>query len=196
MRQTSGKRCVITMSSVSDDIKANRIKPIETRYKGYRFRSRLEARWAVFFDAFNVKWQYEPEGFDLGVVGYYLPDFFVSINWHKKYINPGYFVEIKGTMPEKTEFKKLKTLSKQTNHSCRMFIGVPGDQETFWCHKSGRCGWYNGIEHPESPGKWLLPPSIFALQCFTLNTENKEGVSISRAINAARSARFEYGERP
>lgn len=23
---------------------------IETEYKGYRFRSRLEARWAVFFD--------------------------------------------------------------------------------------------------------------------------------------------------
>lgn len=27
------------------------IKPIETRYKGCRFRSRPEARWAVFFDA-------------------------------------------------------------------------------------------------------------------------------------------------
>ena len=27
------------------------IQVIETAYKGYRFRSRLEARWAVFFDA-------------------------------------------------------------------------------------------------------------------------------------------------
>ena len=27
------------------------IKAIETVYNGYRFRSRLEARWAVFFDA-------------------------------------------------------------------------------------------------------------------------------------------------
>lgn len=27
------------------------IKAIDTYYKGYRFRSRLEARWAVFFDA-------------------------------------------------------------------------------------------------------------------------------------------------
>jgi hypothetical protein len=26
------------------------IKAIETRYKGYRFRSRLEARWAVRFE--------------------------------------------------------------------------------------------------------------------------------------------------
>jgi hypothetical protein len=29
------------------------IKAIETSYKGYRFRSRLEARWAVFFDALD-----------------------------------------------------------------------------------------------------------------------------------------------
>lgn len=26
------------------------IKAIDTIYKGYKFRSRLEARWAVFFD--------------------------------------------------------------------------------------------------------------------------------------------------
>jgi hypothetical protein len=41
------------------------IKPIETRYRGYRFRSRLEARWAVFFDVAGIAWRYEPEGFDL-----------------------------------------------------------------------------------------------------------------------------------
>jgi len=42
------------------------IKTIQTAYKGYKFRSRLEARWAVFFDAFPLKWEYEPEGYDLG----------------------------------------------------------------------------------------------------------------------------------
>jgi hypothetical protein len=42
------------------------IKPIETHYKGYRFRSRLEARWAVFFDELGLRWEYEREGFDLG----------------------------------------------------------------------------------------------------------------------------------
>ena len=52
------------------------IKPIETIYKGYRFRSRLEARWAVFFDAAGIKYEYEPEGFERG--GYmYLPDFYL-----------------------------------------------------------------------------------------------------------------------
>jgi hypothetical protein len=50
------------------------IKAIETRYKGYRFRSRLEARWAVFFDAMGLTWEYEPEGFETDA-GWYLPDF-------------------------------------------------------------------------------------------------------------------------
>ena len=53
------------------------IKAIETEYNGYRFRSRLEARWAVFFDALGVKYEYEPEGFDLGNGVYYLPDFLI-----------------------------------------------------------------------------------------------------------------------
>lgn len=40
------------------------IKPIETEYNGYKFRSRLEARWAVFFDTLGVKYEYEPEGYE------------------------------------------------------------------------------------------------------------------------------------
>jgi hypothetical protein len=43
----------------------NNIKAIETIYKGYRFRSRLEARWAVFFDALEIDWEYEKEGYVL-----------------------------------------------------------------------------------------------------------------------------------
>ena len=53
------------------------IKPIETVYNGYRFRSRLEARWAVFFDALGIKYEYEPEGFELDDGHHYLPDFYL-----------------------------------------------------------------------------------------------------------------------
>ena len=52
------------------------IKPIETVYNGYRFRSRLEARWAVFFDVLGVKYEYEKEGYDLDGE-WYLPDFYL-----------------------------------------------------------------------------------------------------------------------
>lgn len=54
------------------------IKPIETYYNGYRFRSRLEARWAVFLDALGVEYEYEPEGFELPSGKRYLPDFKVK----------------------------------------------------------------------------------------------------------------------
>jgi hypothetical protein len=50
------------------------LQPIETIYKGYRFRSRLEARWAVFFDRCKEQWVYEHEGYRLPS-GPYLPDF-------------------------------------------------------------------------------------------------------------------------
>lgn len=53
------------------------IKAIETVYKDYKFRSRLEARWAVFLDELKIEYQYEVEGFDLHYSGWYLPDFYL-----------------------------------------------------------------------------------------------------------------------
>jgi len=41
------------------------LKPIETHFDGYRFRSRLEARWAVFFKTLGIEYEYEKEGFNL-----------------------------------------------------------------------------------------------------------------------------------
>lgn len=63
------------------------IKAIETEYNGYRFRSRLEARWAVFFDAAGIRYVYEPEGFQLEDGTMYLPDFYLPIL--------GIYVEVK-----------------------------------------------------------------------------------------------------
>jgi len=59
------------------------MKAIETVYNGYRFRSRLEARWAVFFDHAGIEYEYEPEGFELGDGTRYLPDFyFPEYDWY------------------------------------------------------------------------------------------------------------------
>lgn len=58
-------------------------KAIETYYKGYRFRSRLEAKWAVFFDTIGIEWKYEEEGYQLPDGTWYLPDFKVKC-WGKR----------------------------------------------------------------------------------------------------------------
>jgi hypothetical protein len=79
------------------------IKPIETVYKGYRFRSRLEARWAVFFDECGFDWEYEPEGFDVDGVKY-LPDFRLrNVDGRCGYVEDGVlYVEVKGEMDEES----------------------------------------------------------------------------------------------
>lgn len=51
------------------------IKAIPTKYAGQQFRSRLEAKWAAFFDAVGWEWEYEP--IDLNG---YIPDFIVTPN--------------------------------------------------------------------------------------------------------------------
>lgn len=49
---------------------------IPTIYRGGRFRSRLEARWAAFFDLIRWPWVYEP--FDADG---YIPDFLIQGAW-------------------------------------------------------------------------------------------------------------------
>lgn len=49
---------------------------LPTSYAGHVFRSRLEARFAVLFDEMGIRWEYEPEGFDLPH-GLYVPDFWL-----------------------------------------------------------------------------------------------------------------------
>jgi hypothetical protein len=84
-------------------------KPIETRYKGCWFRSRLEARWAVFFDNIGCKWEYEPEGFNLGNRMYYLPDFLIHDVTGR--FNGDLWVEVKGYMSEK-DAEKINTFAR------------------------------------------------------------------------------------
>lgn len=61
---------------------------IETKYNGRKFRSRLEARWAVFLDSCDIEYEYEPEGFvNHELEEMYLPDFYLP-----KY---GVFAEVK-----------------------------------------------------------------------------------------------------
>ena len=95
-------------------MEGSKLKAIETCYKGYRFRSRLEARWAVFFDALGLEWQYEAEGYDLDG-DWYLPDFyFPKQKW---------FIEIKAGEATDHESALMSCLIDNINESydgCRV----------------------------------------------------------------------------
>lgn len=103
------------------------IKAIETCYKNYRFRSRLEARWAVCLDALKVRWEYEPEGFDLGEDGWYLPDFWLP--------DVKIWIEIKPSdcVDYAAARKKAARLSSARQEAVLLLRGSPGfSEEAFY----------------------------------------------------------------
>lgn len=112
------KTCAGAMMEATLDI-----KPIETSYKGYKFRSRLEARWAVFFDAMGWQWEYEPEGYVLSDGSWYLPDFYVHHPLHE-----GYY-EVKPLKHDMFDYNqamyKLRRLCIESKKKCVLLNGIP-----------------------------------------------------------------------
>ena len=101
------------------------IKAISTKFDGYQFRSRTEARWAVFFKEANTKYIYEEEGFELRS-GRYLPDFYFP--------DHNIYVEIKGSKPTAEEMNKCQELCEMTRNDVILVCGIPGQCEVDYFH--------------------------------------------------------------
>lgn len=163
------------------------IKAIETRYKGYRFRSRLEARWAVFFDALGWEWEYEKEGFDLGEHGWYLPDFYLK----------GFaaWVEIKPQSdPDIAVVNKCLALSRPMGNPVMLITGNPFPDEHQVLVVIAGSPWVSAqfIETYEPDrGGYVLAISDDRRR-YTLQTCTQR--DLAQAFATARSARFEHGE--
>jgi hypothetical protein len=95
------------------------IAPIETTWNGYRFRSRTEARWAVFFSAAGIRAEYEKEGHKLPS-GWYLPDFWLPVNEH--------FIEVKGQSPTNLETARCQELALAACCPVLLVVGAPDPQ--------------------------------------------------------------------
>lgn len=99
------------------------ITPIQTKFDGRHFRSRTEARWAVFFKALSFPYEYEKEGFDLDG-RWYLPDFWL----------PGFgrFLEVKGAEPTPQEILLCQRLSTASGKGVWLVSGQPQEMATQW----------------------------------------------------------------
>lgn len=94
---------------------AQPIQAIQTWYDHFHFRSRLEARHAVFFNTLGIRYEYEVDTYDLDSYGYYLPDF-----WLPHYKT---WVEVKGVLPTQKERDKLRALTEMTDSYGFLFSG-------------------------------------------------------------------------
>lgn len=105
---------------------------VPVTYKGIRFRSRLEARWAVFFDVLGIKYEYEPllenVRTTLGVEVRYAPDFIIQLDdWELT-------VEIKPKEPTRSELTKAAAWAKEINDVLILFgpVNPPPDGVQSW----------------------------------------------------------------
>lgn len=87
------------------------MKSIPTTYDGVKFRSRLEARYAQFFDNHGIGWEYEIEGIDLGGK-WYLPDFWLP--------DSRTFLEVKGPIKARCDLVELAQdlIDEETSDHC------------------------------------------------------------------------------
>jgi hypothetical protein len=180
------------------------LKAIETIYKGNKYRSRLEARWAVFYETLNIPYEYESQGYDLGEGLYYLPDFWMP--------DQDCYVEIKGSQPSENDEMKMRLLALQSDKPVFLFVGqiepfhteleesenglllrfsnaaelfTPGGcryQQNYWC-KCSHCSKYD-ISYCGVAGYCASEPYIGVF-------DN----DIKDAYMKAKQARFEHGER-
>lgn len=185
------------------------IKAIETVYPwpdGPRYRSRLEARYAVFFDSLNLRYEYEPEGYELWGNRRYLPDFWLPDlrSW----------IEIKGDVPTDDEENLMYDLVGMRDSIGHIFYGLPGEYEGIsFCWDLGDS---SGGQSAPSPSFWTVCTQCESIGIHIANSNDLyfdemfrvplrfcscapdltslHHPKLTKATRAARQARFEHGE--
>jgi len=95
-----------------------KIKSIPSYYRGIKFRSQLEANYAVFFDEYGIEWEYEVEGYDLDGL-WYLPDFWLP--------EIKTFFEVKGILKNIEKPKRLAEALKVDDEFFPKILVIIGD---------------------------------------------------------------------
>lgn len=122
------------------------IKSHPTKYNGVLFRSRLEARWAAFFDIAGWSWQYEP----IDLPGW-TPDFRVEFKCGHSECPPTHVLLV--------EVKPYFNLEDFSGHPCTSYDfgeGIPAHASaafgndpsvTGWCMAHGAGGGFETIRN-------------------------------------------------
>lgn len=186
-------------------------KVIETRYKQCKFRSRLEARWAVFFDALGVRWDYEREGFQFQDGIRYLPDFWLP--------DLKCWLEVKPDLPSygDEEWTKAANLA-EIGYPVGILGGTPGKEQIvfFVCDISENsaggpndtpAAWWPLRDHRVTFNLELMEKRDYERQIVDADLQEhfphyewprdyaRDDARLKRAYTAASSAQFEFGKK-
>lgn len=162
---------------------------IQTKYNGYNFRSRLEARFAVVLDTLKQEYLYEPEGYELEKGLRYLPDF-----WMKN----RYWIEVKPFYPNSQEIRKAQLLAKQTKSKVYIIYGDISIPIIDLKAKERIKGFCAMRFLPNGEVKDLLIPKLLKGQLTFVVCPKKLKLQpeVEKAILRGQQSRFEFGETP
>lgn len=160
------------------------IKAIDTFYAGRKFRSRLEARWAVYFDALGVTWDYEAEGFVLPSGECYLPDFYFPKYKCYGEIKPLDFE----SDPRHEEFVRT------SENSLLIFIGNPGQRPNEVMKKTDFDAAYHMDGYAFADILWGDKYGLFYYGSDSLPETNGQMNNFLYALHEANTIRFEHGK--
>jgi hypothetical protein len=175
------------------------IEAIQTEYNGYRFRSRTEARWAVFFDAAGFRYEYEKEGFKLSDGTYYLPDFWLP--------DFGMWFEVKGGPATDDDLRKAE-LMLESGHAVIVAEGPPSSEPNLIVFASENMlgdgkrehGRFRFANDRKNEGEFWLLGEAGARSIGPVDGPDHGKypaiIGLQDAYDAAREARFEHGEKP
>lgn len=180
------------------------IKAIETVFDGHRFRSRLEARWAVFFKELSIPYEYELEGFEIGGGVRYLPDFYLP--------EQRVHVEVKPNVDlSRTELEKLIRFGVDCDQQLLLIIGTPSREAMFLVNRACADSWNSFAAEELDQSEYELRERFFEAIVDWAHVEfgpipGQPGrhliyktkppmaeADISIALEKAKQARFEHG---
>lgn len=182
------------------------IRPIETNYRGYRFRSRLEARWAIFFDTAKIRWLYEHQGYVVNdrpyLPDFYLPefDYFFEVKPTSDYdlvflqqfaCEIGKFVVVaEGGIPDPEEWNCESNIQLRVLSHHRKEADMDMASDVAW-------GFHDMFLQCDSCGHTSIMNEAYSTMkdnCSACQDSGSRLMPLSSALAAARSARFEHGE--
>lgn len=181
------------------------MQSIQTEWRGHKFRSRLEARWAVAFEAMGIAWEYEYEGFRLGDGSQYLPDFLLHGLTGRH--SGDLWVEVKGSEDDES-LSKVAAFAKES--PIYLVTGIPTvyDDGAWWRGMEDVA--YHQCPYGLSPFNFMTvdgdcfgaylgvgadgTPQLFGDDSNYLRDADDKATAL--AYQAASKARFEYGESP
>ncbi len=199
----------------------NEIRVAQTFYRGTYYRSRIEARWAVFFDVLGLKHEYEQEKFELSS-GRYIPDFLVyGGKGCTSTLSKDSYWEVKGAEPDLSTVNRFIEFNEGVHYSGGICCGPIQNYLTvpittvMWMER----GIMRNEIHPGYLHRWVQcpfcgkfglalwnvqsPMDVFCCSrqeeilrrldiiCYGFVIEPPVSPSIKLAISTAQSARFE-----